>query len=268
MKKILVLLFLILFIGQAAISQNKDKTYILVHGAWHGAWCWYKVVPIMEKKGYKVLAIDLPSHGKDTTNPEEVTLKSYVNKVKEIAKNIKGQVILVGHSMSGTVISQAAEELGTEKVFKLIYLDAFLPKDGESLLSLAELIILTLPNYGKDGNVTIQQGQVMNETSTVSTFKSEIADILFYHDCNQKDKEFAHENFSRQSIAPLVTPVKVTDNVYGKIPKYYILCTESKDLNKAILPTRVKCEKIIKMNTSHSPFFSKPKELAKILMTM
>jgi hypothetical protein len=70
---------------------------------------------------------------------------------------------------------------------------------------------------------------------------------------------------TKQAFAPLGTPVSLSDDIYGKIPKYYILCTQSKDLDKSILPTRVECQKVYKINSSHSPFFSQPKELANIL---
>lgn len=268
MKKLAIITLLLFSIGQLSFSQNKDKTYILVHGAWHGAWCWYKVVPEMTKKGFKAIAIDLPSHGKDTTNAETVTFKMYVEKLKQVANSINGQVILVGHSMAGTIISQAAEELGKDKVFKLIYLDAFLPKNGESVSKLAGMIFKTLPQETDTSKVTYSKGIVNAPNGKTRTFKPEVADIVFYHDCNAKDKELAHRNLSRQATEPLGATVSVTDSVYGQIPKYYILCTEGKDLDKSLLPTRVKCEKIIKIPTSHSPFFSRPKQLAKIFMTL
>ncbi|MGE5354775.1 MAG: alpha/beta fold hydrolase [Deltaproteobacteria bacterium] len=268
MKKLAIITFLILLVGQLAFSQNKDKTYILVHGAWHGAWCWYKVVPEMTKKGFKAIAIDLPGHGKDTIKAETVTFKMYVEKLKQVANSINGQVILVGHSMAGTIISQAAEELGKNKVFKLIYLDAFLPKNGESVSKLAGMIFQTLPQETDTSKVTFRKGIVNAPNGKTRTFKPEIADIVFYHDCNTKDKELAHKNLCTQATEPLGATVSVTDNIYGQIPKYYILCTEGKDLDKSLLPTRVKCEKVIKIPTSHSPFFSRPKELAKIFMTL
>jgi pimeloyl-ACP methyl ester carboxylesterase len=258
MKKIL---FFILFIGSqgSLFGQNKEKTYLLVHGAWHGA-------PLMINKGYKVVAIDLPSHGNDTTNPNAVTFGDYVKKVVEMAEKIEGQVILVGHSMGGTVISQAAEALSKTKVNKLIYLDAFLPQNGESVSSLARLIETSLP---KDTTrLTIGNGLIVSEDRKTSVFKADVADILFYHDCSQSDKDFAHRNMSRQAFAPLGTPVSVSDSIYGAIPKYFILCTDSKDLNKSLLTTRVKCEKVVKLNSSHSPFFSKPRKLTGILMKL
>lgn len=265
-KNIIIAIFIL--IAQFTFSQNMDKTYILVHGAWHGAWCWYKVIPEMTGKGYKTIAIDLPGHGKDTTNPEIVTFRMYVDKVKQVANNINGKVILVGHSMSGTVISQAAEELGKEKVFKLVYLDAFLPKNGESVSKLAGIIFQTLPKETDTSKVTFSKGIVNASNGKTRSFKPEIADIIFYHDCKTKDKKLAHTNLCNQPTEPLGATVKLTDSIYGEIPKYYILCTKSKDLDKSLLPTRVKCEKLIKLPTSHSPFFSKPKKLSKILMEL
>lgn len=265
MKKI-ILLFFVLILQTVLFGQNKERTYILVHGAWHGAWSWNKVIPLMTDKGYKVIAIDLPGHGEDTTNASNVSFADYVKKVTETANKVEGEVILVGHSMGGTVISQAAENLGKTKVYKLIYLDAFLPKNGESVSSLAGLIESSLP---KDSSrLTIGNGLILSEDKKTSVFKPEVADILFYHDCSQADKDLAHRNLNRQSFAPLGTPVNVSDSIYGVIPKYYILCTESKDLDKSILPTRVKCEKVVTLKSGHSPFFSQPRQLVKLLTRM
>jgi hypothetical protein len=268
MKRLFLLTALLLLIGQTAFSQNNDKTYILIHGAWHGAWCWYKVVPLMEKKGCKVIAVDLPGHGKDTTYPESVTFKMYVEKVKQVASTINGQVILVGHSMAGTVISHAAEELGKDKVYKLVYVDAFLPKNSESVSTLFTLLSQKQAKETDTTKVTFRKGIVTDANGKTRTFKPEVADVVFYHDCSAKDKELAHKNLSKQPIEPFGTTVSLTDSVFGQIPKYYILCTESKDIDKSLLPTRVQCEKVIKIASSHSPFFSHPSELANIFMTL
>ncbi len=240
--------------GQSKTAQ----TYLLVHGAWHGAWCWHKVVPLLTAQGHRVIAIDLPSHGVDTTPADDVTLDHYVAKVVAVASQTEGKVVLVGHSMGGVVISQAAEKLGKQKVSKLVYLDAFLPKNGESVSSLARMIEATLP---QDLNrITIGKALIVSENHKTATLKPDLAEALFYHDCTEEDKQFARQRLSPQSLAILGTPVNVTDEVYGSIPKYYILCTESKDLDKTLLPTRVKCERVFKMKASHSPFFSIPNE--------
>ncbi|MCU0341691.1 MAG: alpha/beta fold hydrolase [Spirosomaceae bacterium] len=99
------------------------NTYILVHGAWHGAWAWKYVTPLLEAKGHKVLAIDLPGHGADKTPIVNVGLSDYTKKIVEVANAQSGEVILVGHSMGGIPISQAAEALGTAKVAKLLMME-------------------------------------------------------------------------------------------------------------------------------------------------
>lgn len=108
-------------------------------------------------------------------------------------------------------------------VYKLVYLDAFLPENGESVSSLAGMIEAALP---KDSTrITIGRGLMIAADRKTSTFKPEIGDLLFYHDCSEADKAFAHQNLSRQLFAPLGTPVKVSVNIFEAIPKVYILCT-------------------------------------------
>lgn len=248
----------------STFSQNTDKTYILVHGAFHGAWCWHKIVPLLKAKGHKVLAPDLPGNGEDNTDPASVTLNDCVNKVVGSANKQTGNVILVGHSSGGVVISQAAETLGTEKVDTLIYLDAFLPKNGESVLSLAEMVQKRLPPSSVQ-ELAMMDCIIPSEDGTTATFKPEFAQQFFYDDCSAEDIKFAKANLSRQAFAPLVTPVIVSDSIYGTIPKYYILCTKSKDLDKTFLSSHVPCKKVFTVPSSHSPFFSMPEKLVEIL---
>ncbi len=72
--------------------------FVLVHGAWHGAWCWNKVVPLLEAKGHSVDAIDLPGHGSDVTPIAEVTLERYAERVGRALRAEPEPAVLVGHS--------------------------------------------------------------------------------------------------------------------------------------------------------------------------
>lgn len=107
------------------------KTFVLIHGSWHSAWNWHKVVPLLEKAGHKAMAIDLPGMGRDKTPIEEVTLQTDVAKICEVLDSIDGKAILVGHSKNGIMISQAAE-YRPEKIEKLIYLAAYLIPNGKT----------------------------------------------------------------------------------------------------------------------------------------
>ncbi|PSR54991.1 hypothetical protein AHMF7605_16510 [Adhaeribacter arboris] len=239
------------------------KTYLFVHGAWHGAWCWDKVIPLVQAKGHTAIAIELPGHGQDIERTSEVSLKDYVNAVMKTANEQEGEVLLVGHSMAGMVISQAAEKLGSKKVSALIYLDAFLPRNGESLFALVEATLKQLSPNSRKPNLV--ENLITAEDHQTNWVNPELAAQIFYHDCSEADKKFALTRLSKEPIAPLATPVQLTEEVYGVIPKYFILCTESQDMDKTFLSTHVPCEKVYTLHSSHSPFFSMPEKLAEII---
>src|SRR5215831_14524631 len=101
--------------------DNSKKTYVLVHGAWHGAWSYSKTKKTLELTGDKVICFDLPGHGEDKTEIKDVTLAAYVEKVKAELKKLNTPVVLVGHSLAGFIISQVAEEM-PEKIEKLVFI--------------------------------------------------------------------------------------------------------------------------------------------------
>ncbi|RYG29638.1 MAG: alpha/beta fold hydrolase [Chitinophagaceae bacterium] len=244
-------------------AQSSDATFILVHGGWHGAWCWYKVLPQMKDYGLKVLPIDLPGHGKDTTPAASVTMDDYVNKVGEVANTINGKVILLGHSSAGTVIAQAAEQITPQKISALIFLDAFMPQQGESGFSLVE----KFSGESKKGTgSTLLESMVFSPDQKTSTLKLERVKELLYHDCADEDVNLAKLKLGPQSIAPQAPPVNLTDKNYGSIPKYYIICTEARDMDKSKISTNVPTKRIYSLKSSHSPFFSMPDELTLILV--
>src|ERR1700740_2382526 len=99
------------FTTQAKKTNNKNSaTIVLVHGAWADATAWQAVVPLLKAQGHEVIAVNLPGHGNDTTPFANISLQSYVEVVKNAIGDRKN-VILVGHSMAGLVISQVAEEI-------------------------------------------------------------------------------------------------------------------------------------------------------------
>jgi pimeloyl-ACP methyl ester carboxylesterase len=245
------------------LSQH-GKTYLLVHGAWHGSWCWEKVIPLLKAKGHTAIAIDLPGHGRDIEHISDISLDDYVNEIVKTVGDQKDPVLLVGHSMSGIAISLAAEKLGSDKVAALIYLDAFLPRNGDSLFSLVEATLKQLSADASKKNL-LPENIIMAEDRRTNWVNPEMAAQIFYHDCSEEDLQFALSRISKEPIAPLATPLVLSDNVYGAIPKYYILCTESQDMDKTFLSTIVPVRKVYKLASSHSPFFSMPDKLVDIL---
>ena len=97
------------------------STFVLIHGAWHGAWCWYKVTPLLQSRGHRVHTPDLPALGIDRTPLPSSSLQCYTDRVCKTLNACDEPVYLVGHSMGGLVISHAAEAM-PQKVKMLVYL--------------------------------------------------------------------------------------------------------------------------------------------------
>lgn len=233
------------------------STIVLVHGAWHGGWCWEKLVPLLKEKGHEVVALDLPGHGSDRTPASDVTLASYADWVARTLDEQPEPVVLVGHSMGGIVISEAAERR-PEKIRLLVYLTAFLLPDGATLLGTAQ----------SDEEAIISPYLTVDEERGIITVRGDKVRDIFYGDCPEEDAERARERLIPQPLAPFVTPVGVSEQNFGRIRRAYVECLR----DRAIGPVTQKrmygalpCEEVVSMETDHSPFLSAPEELAGVL---
>ena len=232
--------------------------YILVHGAWQGSWCWSKVIPFLEQAGHTVLAPDLPGHGQDQTELAFVTLDAYVHHVLSLVEHSPEPVMLVGHSLGGVVISQVAEDQ-PDNVRALVYVSALLPRDGESALQI----------WASDQHSRIEQClNIDNVAGVVQIYASQAASI-FYHDCSYADVLLAQEHLTPQALAPLTTPVRLTDR-FAHVPRATILCRYDQAISRdlqARMYTQTPCEiALAPLASGHAPFFSVPDQLAARLL--
>jgi len=235
-------------------------TYVLIHGAWHGGWCWDKVVPLLRKKGHKVEAPDLPGHGKDKTPIREVSLQGYADRVCKVLDAQSEPVILLGHSMGGIVISQTAE-YRPEKIKSLVYLTAFLLQNGEFLLQVG----------GGDTEALVLPNLVMAEDQSFATVKEEAIKQVFYGDCSDEDVSRAKKLLVPQAAAPFGTPINITEKNFGRIPRVYIECLRDRAISPSVqkkMYETLPCRKVVSMDTSHSPFFSAPEALVDHLVSL
>jgi pimeloyl-ACP methyl ester carboxylesterase len=175
-----------MFMTSKAAAQPSDKTLILIAGAGHGAWCWEKVTPLLKDKGYKVIALDVSGSGNDTAKLENNTLDDDVAIVMNAANAVNGKVILLGHSSGGIIISQAAELLGTNKVDKLIYLDAFLPQNGESVFSLAEKLVKR-NQPSRVSNTSTSERFIFSIDNKKFICNRGVVELILFHDCSQEE---------------------------------------------------------------------------------
>lgn len=229
-------------------------TFILVHGAWHGAWCWFKVIPQLERLGHTVVAPDLPSHGTDRTPAKDVSLESYAECVCRVLDACREPVILVGHSMGGLVISRAAE-LRPDKVSMLVYLAAFLLPAGRTIFQAT----------AAGGNSHAITDLILSEDGSTAALKLTTVQQLFYADCEPSDVALARMLLVPQAIAVSATPLSTSNEKWGRVPRIYIECTRDNAIPieaQRAMTTELPCRRVITLQTSHSPFFSLADELS------
>ena len=223
------------------------ETFVLIHGAFSESWTWHKVIPLLEKAGHRVIAPDLPGHGQNKKiATEEITPQTYADCVVEVLDRQPEPVILVGHSMGGMVISRAAEQR-PDKIKKLVYVCAFLLGDGESL-------------HSKGG------GHHDPINAPYETFKE-----LFFGDCPDEDVRQARARMVPEPKTMGGTPIHITEENYGRIPRVYIECLRDNAIPPATqkqMYTEMPCERVMTMNTSHAPLFAAPEELARNLLSV
>ena len=234
------------------------QTIILVHGAWADVSSWDAVVPLLKAQGHEVIAINLAGHGKDTTSFKGITFQTYVDQVKA-AIGTRTNVILVGHSFAGLVISQVAEDIPAQ-VKGLIYLAAALPHDGDNLLSLAK----------QDPASHIGKYLTVDQANGTAVIAGDGAAEIFAADAPRQVQDFIAANIKPEPLAPLATPVHLTEKNYGSIRKVYIHTLNDNAISYPAQQSMVNAGMVARVYTlasSHTPFISMPDKLAAIILT-
>ena len=234
------------------------NTYVLVHGAWQAPYVWDAVRADLVSKGNEVIIVQLPGHGDDNTPPLNLTLDAYSNKVIDAVSQIKGKVILVGHSMGGMVVTNVAEKIPT-RISKLVYIGAFLPASGQALTDLAY----------SDPNSQLGPALVPSaDKLTLDVLKDKVTD-LFISDGSPADKKRVIENYRAEPAIPFSNKVNLTDDHFGTVSKVYI-----KTLNDVVISPGLQermiagagIKTVYQLKTSHSPFLAKPHEVSDLLL--
>lgn len=234
-------------------------TFILVHGAGHGGWCWEKVQPILESHGHKVCAPDLPGLGKDQTPPANVTLADNVEKICRLLDKMEEPVVLAGHALGGVTISQTAEAR-RRKIKALVYVCGLMPPSGMSSREMT----------AGDPEMVFRRSREVSSDGLTYTFARSQLPAMFYEDVSPEDRYRAMERLRPQPISISTTPVTLTEERYGSVPRWYIECTHDNAVRVArqrAMVRTIPC-KVISMACGHTPFYSAPEELAEHLETI
>jgi pimeloyl-ACP methyl ester carboxylesterase len=215
---------------------------VLVHGAWHGAWCWAQVVEALHALGVSSDAVELPLTGlADDASAARAAIEA------AIADAGPG-VVAVGHSYGGIVISQAAA--GVEGVGRLVYLAAFMTDEDDD-----ELSIMTAHASAVLGAVVPVDGGAGIDPAQ--------AHALFYGDSDEA---------TAAAIVPKLRPMRGGGDrltlapAWKTIPSTYVVCTEDGALPPAAQrEMAIRADDVVEWPTDHSPFLTRPDELAALI---
>jgi pimeloyl-ACP methyl ester carboxylesterase len=287
--------------GSGTAAPTTKSAFVLLHGGWHGSWCWERVIRTLAGLGHLAVAPDLAGHGLNAKFPSSylaarpsaaltteaslvgsITLDDYVNGVQTVIDQVRAagyeRVVLVGHSMAGIILNRIGE-VSPGKIQKLIYLAGNLPKSDVPIgiyFSEPENAAATLgPTFIGDAFTT---GAFRIDPRSASADYRALLTKGFYNDANQADS-LAAINLLTPDLptTPLVTPIKLSTGAWGALKKHYIKCLRDNALPVA-LADRFITEtnafvpsnpiKVHTLDTGHSPFITAPVTLANLLSTI
>jgi pimeloyl-ACP methyl ester carboxylesterase len=234
-------------------------TFILIHGSWHGGWCFDAVKARLEAEGHHVIAPDLPGMGGDEAALAAVTLQGWAEFVAELCRNAPARpVVLAGHSRGGLVVSQAAET-APEAIDALVYICAMMLPSG---MSRAQFKDLEASNEMFDALISPTPGG----HGTVIT--GERPGEVFAQMCDPATAEAAMRRLVAEPHGPRAEPLRLTAERFGSLARTYIECTEDRTIPLASqrkMQALVPGAHIEQLWADHSPFYSRPVKLARLL---
>ena len=233
--------------------------FVLVHGAFAGAWIWGAVIERLKSEGNSVEAFDLPGMGDDRTPVGECTLDANAARLIDVLASNPEPAIVVAHSMGGIIATQAAAR-SPQRVAALVFVAAFMPKHGQSLLDLTQL-----PEGAGD---QVQANIAIEGDPPVAIMPAAASHDALYGSCPKEVSDWTIAKQRPQPVAPFVTPVSIAPGVLDGIKRYVVLCTRDRAMMPALLRRMIAenpCEEVFELDTDHTPQLSMPGELAGIL---
>jgi len=228
--------------------------FVLVHGAFGGAWSWGEFIGELESAGHAVTAIDLPGSGEDQTPVAQVTLDACATRVCDTLAAEAEPAILVGHSMGGVVITQAAARC-PERISLLVFVAAFMPRDGQSLLDLTGL-----PEGAGD---QVQANIVVEGDPPVARMTDPAARAGLMAHCSPEQIARSIEMSRPQAVAVFATAVSIPEGSLDGLRRVYIHTSDDRAIPPALQLRMLRenpCVEVVEIATDHAPFLSAPRE--------
>ena len=230
--------------------------FVLLHGAWHGGWCWKGVVEGLERAGHTAEAPTMPGHHKEDDR-SGIRFNHYVEAIVRILKGQSAPVVLVGHSSAGFLMQAAAPE-ASDKISRMIFHNAFILPDGKSQFDLVPPDVAAgmtaAAKASPDNCVPVDEGFVRNMLMAGEPVETQDALI---------------SQLVPQPIALFTTPVKTGDFQALSVPRSVLFCKDDASLPPGAylgMAQELGDYDLIEMNGGHETLFANPTALVQGLL--
>jgi pimeloyl-ACP methyl ester carboxylesterase len=238
--------------GHQQAGRTAMTTFALVHGGWHGAWCWELVTPLLERAGHDVVAVDLP--GQDGS----ATFDTYADVVCAAIDGCGDDVVVVGHSMNGATAPVVAAR---RPVRHIVYLCALIPAIGKSLSDqfATEDGISSFAWMAALGSLDDQGAQAWVDRALTRE--------LLFGDCDDATAGRAIDRLRPQAHKPGQTAFSLTE--FPSVSCTSVVCTDDRmvgpEWSRRVARERLGAD-IVELPGGHAPFLSRPADLAEVLL--
>jgi len=236
--------------------------FVLVHGGFLGAWCWGRTIAELEQLGHEAIALDMPAHGARRNEPDSVA-----GRQATILGALQPGDVLVGHSGGGYDITMAADA-ATDRVAHCVYLAAGLPREGRTIPE------AMANRNAEDGRFEADPVGMFRHLKKADNGGMEFVDFdatrdLFFHDCDDATARWAFDHLTPEHFGEITTIVVSTPRFWAAdLPRSYIQCLQDHAKPawlSELVASRLGVEPLT-IDASHSPFLSRPAELAALLV--
>jgi pimeloyl-ACP methyl ester carboxylesterase len=223
--------------------KTEVRNAVLVHGAWHGSWCWEKLIPELSAKRWNVLTVDLPSAS--AGGDGHAGMYDDAGAIRECVERVDGPVVVVAHSYGGMPATEAAATAAN--VSHLIYLSAFQVDEGESLAS-------TVRAHG--GSLPAADNERMQPPGN--------AIGRFYGGAAKADADGALARLVPQTVRSF--DERLTSAAWKTIPSVFVVCEQDQMIPAAMQDSMAtRATTVHRLDSDHSPFLSMPASLAQVI---
>ena len=236
-------------------------TFVMIHGAWHGGWCFEPLRARLEGAGHALVAPDLPGMGGDDEVLARVTLDQWAGFTVETCRAQPGLVLLCGHSRGGIVLSRAAER-DPQAMAALVYICAMLIPSGMSRVEFQQDAVANPAFQAIIGPTPGGQGTVIDAANAAPVFAQLSPPDLI---ADQLSRLAAEPN------GPRATPLSLTEARFGSVPRHYIECVHDRTIpieDQRRMQGLQPCASVTTLEADHSPFLSAPDALAEALLAL